>query len=449
MERYSITVREHARLTTSACYNTLDEAQISPSAFDWLCSLQSQFGKQGARLVVVEDRRWLRLDNYVGVLSTPCGTQIEILPKHYDREDSLEKSRVLLCKLISSALHISHRETGPAAVSIFRYPLSEWVIRQFLNALNLLVKRGLRFEYQQIEEEQRFLRGQLDLGRQMRQPETRQHLFHLRHDIFLPDRPENRLLRSALDKICRSTEQSENWRLAHELKEKIRDIKPSQLIKMDLACWRNDRLMAHYKEIKPWCAIVLGEHLPLAVSGEFSGISMLFPMERLFEQHVASVLQRQLLINASMRKQAANQHLCHHNGEGLFRLKPDIMIVNQAKRWVIDTKWKRITGKEAEGKYGLKEADFYQMLAYGMRYMEGEGDMVMIYPRSRDFTLPMPPFGLPASLQLHVWPFDLEHDELIMSDECDLPLNNCEKLINASGAERTLPLNEKNRHGIS
>ncbi|MEX6738924.1 hypothetical protein AB2C69_32195, partial [Pseudomonas aeruginosa] len=32
-----ITIREYARLTTEAVMPSLDEAQISNSAFDWLC----------------------------------------------------------------------------------------------------------------------------------------------------------------------------------------------------------------------------------------------------------------------------------------------------------------------------------------------------------------------------------------------------------------------------
>ena len=43
-----VTVREHSRLTTSSITSSLDRAQISQSAFDWLCQLQSSFGGHGA-----------------------------------------------------------------------------------------------------------------------------------------------------------------------------------------------------------------------------------------------------------------------------------------------------------------------------------------------------------------------------------------------------------------
>ena len=159
-----VTVREHSRLTTSSITSSLDRAQISQSAFDWLCQLQSSFGGHGARLVEVEDRRWLRLDNHVGVIQTPCGTCLEILPKHFDDQSNVERSRALLCKMISSALDLPTREAGDASLQLFRSPLTEWVMRQFLVALDRLFKRGLRFEYQRVEEEQTFLRPQRDRG---------------------------------------------------------------------------------------------------------------------------------------------------------------------------------------------------------------------------------------------------------------------------------------------
>ncbi|RML43062.1 hypothetical protein APX70_00724, partial [Pseudomonas syringae pv. maculicola] len=53
----TVTVREYARLTTVNIANsTLDVAQVSPSAFDWLCETSSRFSKAGAALVQVEGR---------------------------------------------------------------------------------------------------------------------------------------------------------------------------------------------------------------------------------------------------------------------------------------------------------------------------------------------------------------------------------------------------------
>jgi len=64
----SVVVREYARLTTDPVEATLDQATITPSAFEWLCNLSASFSKYGASLLKLENTHWLRLDNYVGVV---------------------------------------------------------------------------------------------------------------------------------------------------------------------------------------------------------------------------------------------------------------------------------------------------------------------------------------------------------------------------------------------
>ena len=62
---------------------------------------------------------------------------------------------------------------------------------------------------------------------------------------------------------------------------------------------------------------------------------------------------------------------------------------------VLDTKWKRIDQSlnNAREKFGLSQADFYQLLAYGERYMRGVGEMLLVYPMTRTFCAPLALFA--------------------------------------------------------
>lgn len=293
---HHITIREYARLTTAEVEPSLDLAQLTTSAFDWLCELSASFSRNGATLLQIEGRRALKWDSYVGVLETPCGTRLEILPKHHEQGDCVAKSRRLLRKLIQSALQLKPREASVASLELFDAPLSEWVMSQFLAELDLLVKRGVRFDYQRIEEEQRFLRGQLNVVAQMRQPPGRQHHFQIRHDLFLPNRAENRLLKLALEQVAKSTQDAANWRLANELRAILAEVPASRQVAQDFRAWSRDRLMAHYQAVKPWCELILNQQMPMAVSGEWRGMSLLFPMEKLFESYVAGWLDRKSVV---------------------------------------------------------------------------------------------------------------------------------------------------------
>lgn len=413
--RELIVVREYARVTTSALDgNTLDAARVSESAFDWLCSESTRLQKSGAALVQVENRRWLRLDNYVGVIETPCGTRIEILPKTVSDGDDADSGRRLLRKMLARCLDLPARETSPTDIQTFRAPLTEWVMRQFLQSLDAVVKRGLRFDYHAVREERRFLHGKLDVQRQLRQPPGRGHLFQIEHDVFDADRPENRLLCSALDQVCRLTRDAGNWRLARELATLLVDVPRCNNVANDFRRWGSDRLLAHYRPARPWCALILGEQTPLSILGEWHGSSLLFPMEKVFEHYVEACLRKSLPHDATLKSQASSQYLCAHDSQSWFQLKPDFLIKQGDQTWVLDTKWKLLDQalSGAKEKYGLSQSDFYQLFAYGHRYLPAAGQMLLIFPMTHRFQQPLPVFTYSEQLHLWVVPFDLQNGRL-------------------------------------
>ena len=434
-----VIIREYAQLTTEVVVPSLDVATVSQTAFDWLCELSAGYSRSGATLLQVEGRCSLKWDSYVGVLETPCGTRLEILPKHHEQDDCLIKSRQLLRKLIQRALQLKPREASVASLELFDAPLSEWVMGQFLAELDLLVKRGVRFDYQRIEEEQRFLRGQLNVVAQMRQPPGRQHHFQIRHDVFLPDRAENRLLKLALEQVAKSTQDAANWRLANELRAMLAEVPASRQISQDLRAWSRDRLMAHYQAIKPWCELILNQQMPIAVKGEWRGMSLLFPMEKLFEQYVEGWLKGQLLPNARLTSQASREYLCAQGKEGMFCLKPDLLIDYSEQRWILDTKWKRVDSRKPEKNYDLSQSDFYQLFAYGHKYRINTGPptLVLIYPYWSGLTGALPAFDYGQGMSLWAIPFDLENDRLIDAASADIPL------INTSTDKVTVPVSDQ------
>lgn len=417
-----ITVFEFARLTTERVESSLSEATVSASAFDWLCNESSRLRGSGAQLVQVDGRRSLKLDNYVGVIETPCGTRIEILPKHLDETDevAIRSARRLLRKMLAACMNLTPRESSPTSIQAFDAPLNEWIMRQFLDHLDRLVKRGLRFDYHSVKEQQRFLRGRLDVTRQLRQPPGRQHILNIEHDVFDPDRAENRLLRSALDRVCRMTRDAASWRLAHELAVYLSPVPGSANIATDFRNWRDDRLMTHYRPIRPWCTLILNEQSPRSIVGDWHGPSLLFPMELLFERYVEVCLRCRLPPNA-LKRRASTEYLCTHQQERWFQLRPDFLLRDGDVNWVLDTKWKRLDSSLANSKdkYKLSQSDFYQLFAYGHRYLEAAGKMMLIYPKTVDFQAPLPVFNYSVSLELWIVPFDLETDELVRSAEFD------------------------------
>jgi 5-methylcytosine-specific restriction enzyme subunit McrC len=77
---------------------------------------------------------------------------------------------------------------------------------------------------------------------------------------------------------------------------------------------------------------------------------------------------------------------------------------------MLDTKWKRLNQflNTTKNKYMISQDDMYQMFAYGERYLDGAGEMLLIYPRTKDFFKTLPVFEFSRDLHLWAVAFDLE-----------------------------------------
>lgn len=420
-------MREYGCLGLSDSASGINYAQIDPITWDWLkalCLSRVKGQKEFLRLISRHGQECLQVRNYVGVLESPAGTQIEILPKITETESqSISKTRSLLWKMLATVHDISWIESEEAHLQTTNRPIFEVLIQKFLQEVNALVKRGIRNDYVRIKETQQFLRGRLNVSKQLRQSPAQQHKFNIEYDKYISDRAENRLLRLALEKALRWSKSSQNQRLARELLFLFDAIPSSPNVRQDFSEWRDSREMIYYQPSKPWCQLILNEQSPFFSSGSWQGVSLLFPMEQLFEKYVGKKLSPQLARRYRLSKQARGQHLVTHSGQNWFALKPDFLIrENGNAKYVLDTKWKRIDSNLSNGKdkYNISQSDIYQLFAYGEKYLEGSGEVFLIYPSHSLFSEPLPPFDFSNDLRLWVVPFDLDSDQLKLHEHCQI-----------------------------
>lgn len=421
----NIQVREYARLTTDTSVSpNPDLAIIKPDTFNWLVAL-SELPDSG-RFISLEKPNYLRLHSYVGYLQSPAGEGIEVLPKISNSEHGLQNDRAVLCKMLCSALYLPYKEAHAAQLNRMNLPIHEWIYNQFLTHLNKLVASGLRFDYLRVEEESKFIRGQLNVTAQQRQPAERAHLFHIRHDIYHPNRLENRLIKSALDYIQDNCHSPENWRLANELSHILDPVQSLTNPLNLMPRWSNSKTLDNYQDIKPWCELILEKMNPNFQKGSHRGISLLFPMERLFEEHVAACLKKLVRTPWQLKTQASSKCMIEARDKlsdidkNRFYLKPDLLVNHQGVHcYVIDTKWKLIDSSNNQKNFDLSQSDIYQMFAYGHKYLSGNGDLMLIYPKHERFALPLPYFKLDNDLRLWVVPFCVESDKLLSGEWMD------------------------------
>ena len=400
---------------------------VPPQVFAWLEAQALRLAEVGEtpwlRLTQRRGRRAVQVTNFVGVMRAPDGYQIEVLPKVGKAIGGGDvEARQLLIEMLRCLGGFRHIQTDSAKLFATCMPLLEVFIAEFLRAVQHLVKRGLRSDYRTQQDNLFALRGKLQMAQHLRANLVRRDRFFTEFDEFSPNRPENRLLHAALRRVLDWTSQHAHQQLARELCFVFADVPASQNPTVDFQRVRQDRGMAHYDAALAWARLILQGVSPLTGSGAHHATSLLFPMERVFEAFVAKHLPRQLAQGFSLRTQVSGKSLVQHQGQDWFRLKPDLL-VQEAKtaHLVLDTKWKLLNSQLRSGadKYGLSQGDFYQLYAYGQHYLGGQGDLVLIYPKTDTFAQPLAvfeflPFTDPSKLRLWVLPFCLELKQLLL-----------------------------------
>lgn len=402
-----------------------DGLRVVPlSVFSWLetQALRAAEAGESAWLRVTQrrGRRAVQVTSFVGVIRAPDGFQIEVLPKvGKSIVGGDADARKLLIQMLRCLGGFRHVQTDSAKLLATRMPLLEVFIGAFLRAVEHVVKRGLRSEYRFRQDNVFALRGKLQLAMHLRQNLCRQDRFFAEFDEFSTNRPENRLLHAALRRALSWTAAQTHQQLARELFFVFTEVPEPEQPAADFSRVRLDRDMGHYADALAWARLILGDESPLTGAGAHQAPSLLFPMEAVFEAYVAKHLARRLTQPFTLRTQARSFSLVRHLGQEWFRLKPDLLVQEStANRLVLDTKWKLLDARKVTGtdKYGLDQADFYQLHAYGQSYLNGQGDLVLIYPKTEDFAQPLPVFEFPKSNGLRLWvlPFCLRQRVLVL-----------------------------------
>lgn len=420
-----ITVTEYAELQSydQTAISGFKKRYVSQETLDWLIdSYQNWMPEDTDAEPILTNfkKNSFRLGAYVGYVQSPYNNEkIQIYPKIEIGEGSPQESKAILKKMLSVVYDLNSKELSDADLDHQELPLHEWIVVKFLNQLEQLLHMGLKRDYELVEESQPFVKGRLLIAQQMRKGPGQEAIFNLEYDEFLFNGIENRLIRTALQYVLELTNNDDSLLRAHDFAGLLETIPVVKNPIDELNKWREDRLLDYYSGIKPWCEIILTYISPSFQHGAHRGISLLFSMPHLFEKYVAKLLK--IKQGLRLHVQPSQKTLIQHQPKEAkqqqwFRLEPDLAIKEgQNFRVILDTKWKFIDQfkKTSQDKYGISQADLYQMFAYGQKYLEGRGKIVLIYPMHQKLNEHLPIFNFSDELTLYVLPFDVKEGKLI------------------------------------
>ncbi|GAB3929622.1 McrC family protein [Larkinella terrae] len=383
--------------------NSLTELHLPDAVFDALRNFVTESEADTLMTFFLQKgRECIRVKNYVGLLETRDGTQLEILPKAVD----VENARKTLLRMLRYLRSGPFQSVGSVHLGAAKLPVWEVFISAFLAEVMPLITRGLQKSYVPKTNTQRFMKGKLEVATQVRQNPLHAERLVTTFDEQTTNLPPNRLLKSALEFVQSRARTVPNQTRIRQLLFAMEDIPASDRVADDLrAVATQNRLFAPYQPALRWAEALLNGRAFGLTPGRYLNLALLFPMERIFEDYVAAGFQR-YVSGGEVVLQESSQHLIdNHSGSRKFRLRPDIILRKNGVITVLDTKWKRIDASNAAGNYGIDQGDLYQLYAYGKKYSATE--LILIYPITEQFQKPLDLFGYDETMHLRVVPFDV------------------------------------------
>lgn len=321
--------------------------------------------------------------NYVGIITMTDGTTIEILPKvHSTIEDDENASRTkkLLVDMLKTLRDTPFKSLQTSNVNVEKMNIFEIFIRMFVEEVFFIVKRGLRCNYETVEENATFFRGKMKFSQQIRHNYIHKERSYVEYDAFTVNRPENRLLKATLQHLYHHSTSTKNRNDLRTLLNSFGDVEASTDYQGDFAKYVPDRNTKDYTTALLWARVFLMGKSFTSFAGSEVALALLFPMETLFESYIATLLRKQLdPFTFTVSVQDRTYHL-FDEPKAVFQMKPDIVISNQdhSAIYVMDTKWKLLS--EDKLNYGISQADMYQMYAYEKKY--NAESVTLLYPKT-------------------------------------------------------------------
>lgn len=387
---------------------------------------------------------FIKVKNYVGVIETRQGTVIEILPKIYqavktDGGEKIKESKTILLKMLRSLRNGPFRSIDKAHLKASRMPIIEIFITVFLKEMETLLKRGIKHFYSPVEENQKFLKGRLLFGDNLKQNLVRRERFFVSYDEFKADIPQNRILKSALVYLKDKSKSVKNIRQIISFLHLFEEVGEVANLEKDLHHLNGqNRLFNHYEVALKWAKVFLLNKSFTSYKGIHLNTAILFPMETLFESYVAHKL-KQTYPSWEIATQDRKHYLLNDLTlkQDKFRIRPDLVITTNKLTIVADTKWKIINQNLSVKNYNISQSDMYQLYAYGKKYQSKNGHvhLVLIYPKHTDFSTLLN-FKYEEELNIDVIPFDFENEEDLFFHLTKLmPLNSISNLIEINPVE--------------
>lgn len=383
------TVKEYDSFTRDKDISGSSYFKLSEYTFDqlerFILTNRSAYDTEALDLMSIGSRRGIgkiiSAKNYVGLIAMNDGTGIEILPKIYSAQsDNENETKKVFLEMLKTIRDVPYKTFNISHLKAEKMNVFEVFIRMFIEEAFILVKRGLKSAYFSYSDNEKFCKGKLIFSQHIKSNYIHQERFFVEYDVFSPNRPENRLIKSTIAFLQQKTASARNKKDLSMLNMWFDGIDCSADYENDFSQYIKNRNISEYDKILKWCRLFLFNRSFTSFAGKEIAYALLFPMEQVFESFVAYRLKKKLDKERFLLQTQERKHHLFDYPARKFALQPDIVIIDKTNSnvTIMDTKWKLLAA--GVHNYGISQADMYQMYAYQKKYDAQQ--VILLYPLS-------------------------------------------------------------------
>jgi 5-methylcytosine-specific restriction enzyme subunit McrC len=354
---FNIIVYEHDRLTT-------DHASFNARHLNALLKLNEYHNFEYFDPIP----NGVKFKQYVGIIQVD-GLSIEILPKA-DKDNNSADWKGLLLQMLKACGHLKASSAGAANVKRQHLNLLEVYFELYLTEIEILIHRGLVKKYRKNTSNVKTLKGKLEFAGNIRHNLVHKERFYTTHQVYDYDHLLHQTLAHALEILEQFSKGSYLFDRCKRVLLNFPDTTPLKVTKKQIEGIVLNRKTAPYSQALELARLIILNYSPDISTGREKMISLLFDMNRLWEEFILIQIRKELAGTSYSVKGQDSQTFIGSN-----YLKPDVVIQHDEdskKVYIIDTKWKRPTN------HSSSISDLRQMYAYN-RFWKAKKAM-LLYP---------------------------------------------------------------------
>ncbi len=253
----------------------------------------------------------------------------------------------------------------------------EILIYLFTRYTHNLLQNSIFQHYQQVHSQLPYIKGRFDINQYSRNLGSGQwHKLPVIYDNFVMDNDFNRILKYVTKLLYHSSQNAENKRLLSEILFVLDEVDETKAQPHKCKSIRFNPMFAEFETVQAYCRLFLEHSISFNYKDKLRVFAFLLPMEYVFEDFIFGFIKRELP-QIKARAQVSRISL---DEQGIFTLRPDILLTANGQKFIADTKYKVIYNSQSDPTAGISQNDLYQMVGYAIRF--GVTKIFLLYPET-------------------------------------------------------------------